>query len=139
MIFLLVFGDNIEDALGSFRFVLFYLACGIVGALAYVASDPHSQVPLIGASGAVSGVVAAYLMVRPCAKITILFVVVPMQVAAYWVVGSFIVFQVYHVGIGTHDGVAYWTHVGGIAAGAALFPLLRRPHVKLFQCIRLRT
>ena len=72
MIFLFVFGDDIEEAMGSLRFVVFYLACGIVGALVFAASGPQSSLPLIGASGAVSGVIAAYLMLRPCAKIKVL-------------------------------------------------------------------
>ena len=72
MLFLWVLGDNIEDAFGSVRFFFFYMLCGAAGGLAHLAMYPDSVDPLVGASGAVSGVVAAYLMLRPCAKITVL-------------------------------------------------------------------
>ena len=74
MLFLWVFGDNIEDAFGSVRFFFFYMLCGAAGGIAHMLSTPNSVVPLVGASGAVAGVVAAYLMLRPCAKITVLLV-----------------------------------------------------------------
>jgi rhomboid family protein len=69
MIYLWVFGDDIEAALGRVRFIIFYLAAGIIAALAYIALNPHSTTPLVGASGAISGILAAYLMLRPCAKV----------------------------------------------------------------------
>jgi rhomboid family protein len=71
MIYLFVFGDDIEEALGWLRFLVFYLACGVLAALGFVALNIHSTNPLVGASGAISGVLAAYLMVRPCAKVTV--------------------------------------------------------------------
>ncbi len=93
MIFLWVFGDDIEEVLGRMRFLAFYLLCGIIGGLAFVVSDTHSQSPLIGASGAISGVVIAYVMLRPCAKITVLLGFIPLRISAYWVVGSFVLLQ----------------------------------------------
>ncbi len=72
MIFLFVFGDDIEEALGHWRFLAFYIACGIGAGLAFTLSDPSSQAELIGASGSIAGVIAAYLMFRPCAKVTVL-------------------------------------------------------------------
>jgi membrane associated rhomboid family serine protease len=71
MIFLWVFGDDVEEAMGSLRFAGFYFGSGVVAALAFVVATPHSQVPLIGASGAIAGVLAAYLMFRPCQKVTV--------------------------------------------------------------------
>jgi len=98
MIFLWVFGDDIEEALGRVRFLAFYLSCGIIGALAFIATDLHSQIPLIGASGSISGVVIAYLMLRPCAKVTVLIFAFPLRISAYWVVGFFIVMQFINLG-----------------------------------------
>ena len=72
MLFLFVFGDNIEDALGHGRFLVFYLLCGIAGGAAHAIAAPQSNVPLVGASGAIAGVIAAYMMIRPCARITVL-------------------------------------------------------------------
>src|SRR5581483_1182030 len=88
MLFLFVFGDNVEDATGSLRFVLFYLLCGVAGALAYIASAPNSSVPLGGASGAVAGVIGAYLLLRPCAHITVIVLYLALRVRAYWVIGG---------------------------------------------------
>jgi membrane associated rhomboid family serine protease len=135
MIFLFVFGDDIEDAMGPFRFVGFYLLCGIAAALAFVGSAPHSPVPLIGASGAIAGVLAAYLMLRPCAKITTLLFRFIVQLNAYWVISMWALWQVWQLWSQPKDDVAYMAHVGGFIAGAALFPLMRRSGVRLFQCI----
>jgi membrane associated rhomboid family serine protease len=136
MIFLWVFGDNVEEAMGRMRFLVFYLLCGIVGALAFFATDVHSQTPLIGASGAIAGVVVAYAMLRPCAKITALVVAIPVRVSAYWVIGFFVFMQFINLGSASPSEVAYWCHVGGMAAGVVLFPLMRQPGVVLFECIR---
>src|SRR5215470_13673003 len=98
LLFLWVFGDNIEDALGRLRFLAFYLLCGIIGGLAYTLSDPTAMTPLIGASGAVAGVVGAYLVLRPCARIEVLLLgLIPMKLDAFWVIGFWALTQVYHV------------------------------------------
>jgi rhomboid family protein len=136
MIFLWVFGDNVEQALGRWRFLAFYLAVGVLAGLAFVASVPHSEVPLIGASGAIAGVVIAYAMLRPCAKITALVFGIPMRISAYWIIGVFVFIQFINLGAASKSGVAWWCHVGGMAAGAALFPLMKLPGVRLFDCIR---
>ena len=94
MIFLFVFGDDIEEALGHWRFLGFYLACGIGAGLAFVLSDPSSHTDLIGASGAVAGVIAAYLLFRPCAKVTCLLGLIPLRLRAYWVIGVWAIWQV---------------------------------------------
>src|SRR5258708_7152550 len=83
MIFLFVFGDDIEEALGHWRFLGFYLACGIGAGLAFVLSDPSSTTGLIGASGAVAGVVAAYLLFRPCPTVTCLLGMIPLRLPAH--------------------------------------------------------
>jgi membrane associated rhomboid family serine protease len=137
MLFLWVFGDDVEEALGRRRFLLFYVLCGVVGALAFVASDPKFDGPLIGASGAISGVVVAYAMLRPCAKVTVLIAVIPLRINAYWVVGAFVLTQLWNLESAGKSDVAYWCHFGGMLAGAALFPLLRLPGVQLFECVRM--
>jgi membrane associated rhomboid family serine protease len=134
MIFLFVFGDDIEEALGHWRFLGFYLACGIGAGLAFVASDPSSHIDLIGASGAIAGVVAAYVLYRPCVKVTCLLGLIPLRLKAYWVIGFWAVWQVVEIANQEQDGVAYWAHIGGLITGAVLFYLLRPPGVALFEC-----
>jgi membrane associated rhomboid family serine protease len=137
MLFLWVFGDNIEDALGRGRFLVFYLVCGIAGGGAHVLASPGSNVPLVGASGAIAGIVAAYLMLRPCAKITVLiFGFVPIKLASYWVLGFWVLTQVWHVFSLEKSDTAWWAHVGGLAAGALLITVLRPAGVTLFACMR---
>jgi membrane associated rhomboid family serine protease len=135
MLFLFVFGDDIEEVLGHWRFLGFYLACGVAGNLTFVLSDPTSTTELIGASGAVAGVISAYLLFRPCAKVTCLLGLIPLRIRAYWVIGSWAIWQVIEVSSRAQDGVAYWAHVGGLVAGAALFVWLRPASVKLFDCV----
>jgi len=136
MIFLWVFGDDIERALGGARYLLFYLAAGVVGGLVFVAVDPNSAIELIGASGSIAGVVIAYLMLRPCAKITVLLGIIPLRISAYWVVGLFVLTQLWNLGASSKSEVAYWCHFGGMLAGAVLFPLLKPRSVKLFECMQ---
>jgi rhomboid family protein len=134
MIFLWVFGDDIERALGRARFLAFYLLSGVVGGLVFVLNDWHSRIELIGASGAIAGVVIAYVMLRPCAKITVLLGIIPLRISAYWVIGLFVVTQLWSLGAASRSEVAYWCHFGGMLAGGVLFPLLRPAGVKLFEC-----
>jgi membrane associated rhomboid family serine protease len=136
MIFLWVFGDDIERALGRFPFLVFYLLCGIVGALVFVFNDPHSRIELIGASGAIAGLVIAYIMLRPCAKITVLIGIIPLRISAYWVIGLFVLIQLWHLGSMSKSEVAYWCHFGGMLAGGVLFPFMKPSDVKLFQCLQ---
>src|SRR5215469_12816115 len=136
MIFLWVFGDDVEEVLGRGRFLLFYLLCGIGGGIAFVASDPGFQGPLIGASGAISGVVIAYAMWRPCARVTVLVSIIPLRIAAFWVIGLFVVTQLVSLESTGKSDVAYWAHLGGMITGAILFPLLKRRGYQLFECIR---
>ena len=144
MIFLWVFGDDIEEAMGSLRFIGFYLASGVAAALIFVASSPHSQMPLVGASGAIAGILAAYLMFRPCQKVLVFlpwfllwFIVRPvLRLDAFWVLGAWALAQLWSISVQTHDDVAYMAHVGGLLAGGSLFPLMRHRTVQLFKCIR---
>jgi membrane associated rhomboid family serine protease len=136
MIFLWVFGDDIERALGRARYLVFYLATGVIGGLVFVAYDPHSSIELIGASGAIAGVVIAYLMLRPCAKITVLLGIIPLRISAYWVVGLFVITQLWNLGAASKSEVAYWCHFGGMLAGAGLFPLMKPRAVRLFECMQ---
>jgi|SRR5579871_5934612 len=135
MIYLFVFGDDIEEALGWARFLVFYLACGILSALGFIALNVHSTTPLVGASGAISGILAAYLMLRPCAKVTVFVLRAVVRVQAFWVIGGWILLQLYYFASSTDDGVAYAAHLGGLAAGAALFWLMRPGTVELFECL----
>jgi membrane associated rhomboid family serine protease len=135
MIYLWVFGDDIEEALGPVRFIVFYLLCGIAAALAYSVLDIHSTTPLVGASGAISGILAAYLLLRPCAKVSVFVLRVVVRVRAYWVIGGWALLQLFLLANRTDDDVAYIAHVGGLVAGVALFLALRPPGVPLFECI----
>lgn len=136
MVFLWVFGDDIERVLGRARYLAFYLLCGAIGGLAFVAYDPHSTIELIGASGAVAGVAVSYVMLRPCAKITVLIGIIPLRISAYWVVGLFVISQLWNLGAASKSEVAYWCHFGGMLAGAVLFPLVKPRAVRLFQCLQ---
>src|SRR5260370_10866656 len=107
-----------------------------MGGLVLVAKGPHSTIELIGASGAVAGVVVGYVMLRPCAKITVLLGVIPLRISAYWVVGLFVVSQLWNLGASSKSEVAYWCHFGGMLGGAVLFPLLKPRAVRLFQCLQ---
>ncbi len=135
MIYLWVFGDDIEDALGPVRFIIFYLAVGIASAVGFAALNPQSTTPLVGASGAISGILAAYLLLRPCAKVSIFFFRMIVRVRAFWVIGGWILLQLVYIASQASDGVAYSAHGAGLVAGAILFLILRPAGVPLLQCI----
>jgi membrane associated rhomboid family serine protease len=127
MLFLWVFGDNVEDGMGHKRFLAFYLLCGIAAGLTHAFMEPESTRPLIGASGAVAGIVAAYLILYPRVKVWGLFFGrIPLRVPARWAIGLWILFQLVSAFLGGDEGVGWFAHLGGLAAGAALTPLLRR-------------
>jgi membrane associated rhomboid family serine protease len=134
MMFLWVFGDNVEDAMGHVRYLLFYLLCGIAGALAQTLMEPQSQLPLIGASGAVAGTIAAYLILHPRVLVWVLaFRIIPLRVTATWILGLWVATQFFMVLINRGDYVAWWAHIGGALAGGVLVVLMRRPTVALFD------
>ena len=126
MLFLWVFGNNIEDRLGRVRFLPFYLVCGVAAGLAQSLVDPSSAVPLIGASGAISGILGAYLVLFPRVRVwtvVLPFFFLPFRLAAWiWLVVYFVLQFVYLGGSSTAGGggVAYMAHIGGFIAGAAL-------------------
>jgi membrane associated rhomboid family serine protease len=134
MIFLWVFGDNVEDAMGHLKFVVFYLLCGIAGGLLHALVLPNSKLPLIGASGAIAGVIAAYLLLHPRVLVWVLaFRIIPLKIRAAWVLGLWVVTQLVMVMLNQTDQVAWWAHIGGMVAGAVLVLFMRRPGVRLFD------
>lgn len=134
MLFLWVFGDNVEDAMGSARYLMFYLLCGIAGSLAYSFMDPASEAPLIGASGAISGVAAAYMMLYPRIRVLGLVLnILPLRVPAIWCLGAWMLLQILSALLSEHSNVGFWAHVGGIACGVVLTPLLHRSSAPLFS------
>ncbi|RWN24139.1 rhomboid family intramembrane serine protease [Mesorhizobium sp.] len=132
MLFLWVFGDNVEDALGHVRFLAFYLLCAIAGAFFQGLIAWDSQVPLIGASGAIAGVVAAYLILYPRVKVWVLaFARIPLRIPAFIPLILWILFQIVMFAAGGEDQVSWACHVGGIIAGAVLVLILRNRAVPL--------
>jgi membrane associated rhomboid family serine protease len=133
MLFLWVFGDNVEDAMGHLRFLLFFLICGVAGALAHAVVNPGSRQPLIGASGAISGVIIAYLMLYPRVRIWgLAFKAIPLRIPALWAIGAWIAVQLVQAFILKEGQVGWWAHLGGLGAGAILTPLFIRREVRLF-------
>ncbi len=119
MLFLWVFADNVEDAFGYVGFIFFYLLAGALGGLTYAVMDAGSPRPLIGASGAVSGVLASYLVLYPKARIWILlFLRIPVPLPAVWVLGGWFLLQVYSLAAaGPGEEIAWWSHIGGFVTG----------------------
>ncbi|MCM2359839.1 MAG: rhomboid family intramembrane serine protease [Geobacteraceae bacterium] len=134
MLYLWIFGNNIEDTLGKSRFVLFYLTCGVVAAAAQLLSAPHSAIPMVGASGAVAGVLGAYLVLFPHAKVLTLvpvfFFITTVEVPAFLIIGYWALIQFINANwLGGGEllgdgGIAYFAHIGGFAAGIAFILLL---------------
>ncbi len=130
-----IFGDNVEDCMGHGRYLLFFLLCGVASVLAQTISNPHSTIPMVGASGAISGVLGAYFLTYPHARILTLVPIViifyVIELPAYFFLGFWFVIQLIqgsasslnsqHVG----GGVAWWAHVGGFAAGVLLLQVFR--------------
>jgi membrane associated rhomboid family serine protease len=135
MLFLWVLGDNVEDAMGHKRFIVFYLLAGIAAALAHGLADPSSKVPMIGASGGISGVMGAYLVLHPKARIKVLVSYFLVWLPAYVVLGAWIGLQFVSatLGPGGAGGVAWWAHIGGFFAGMALIFPMRNKGVPLFD------
>lgn len=131
MLYLWIFGDNVEDAMGRGRYLVFYLACGIAAALAQIAIDPDSTIPSVGASGAISGVLGAYLVMFPGRRVAVLLIRTVTYMPAIVVIGFWILLQ-FISGIGQlaqteqTGGVAYAAHVGGFVAGLVLVWLFRK-------------
>jgi membrane associated rhomboid family serine protease len=134
MLFLWVFGDNVEDAMGHVRFLLFFLMCGVFAGLSHTLVMQSSEIPVIGASGGVAGIIAAYLMLHPKVKIWVLALWrFPVKITAAWVLGFWVLLQIFSAVTSSGDGIAWWAHVGGLVAGAVLILFMRRPGVALFD------
>jgi len=137
MLALWVFGDNIEDSMGHWRYALFFVLCGIAGAGGEALFSTAPEVPVIGASGAISGVMGAYLLLHPRARVLVLVAFrVPVLVPAGIFVGLSVALDLVAALSPAMPGsvsIAFWAHVGGFAAGALLIPLMRWRDVPLFQ------
>jgi membrane associated rhomboid family serine protease len=130
MLYLWIFGDNVEDSFGPNGFLIFYLLCGIGATLAQVAADPRSNIPNLGASGAIAGVLASYLVMFPNRRVRVLlgYIVIPMP--ALIVIGFWFLLQLINgagsiAGAGQSDGVAYMAHIGGFISGLLLTSVFR--------------
>ena len=140
MLFLWIFGDNIEDRLGRVRYLLFYLAVGVAGGVAHVLANPASTIPVIGASGAVAGVLGAYLISFPRSRILalvpVLFFITVIEVPAVIFIVVWFAIQFFN-GVaflgGTANAVAYWAHIGGFLAGLVLIKLIARRGVMIMR------
>ncbi|HLN59557.1 MAG TPA: rhomboid family intramembrane serine protease [Thermoanaerobaculia bacterium] len=131
-----IFGDNVEDRMGPVRFLLFYLLCGLAAGAVHVLTNPRSQVPAVGASGAIAGVMAAYFVLFPRARIVAMFPIffypVFFQVPAFIYLGFWFLTQFFSgtLAIASQrevSGIAWWAHVGGFGAGILTFSLFLRP------------
>ena len=138
MLYLWIFGNNIEDSMGHVRFVIFYLLCGVAAVLAQAWPNPDSTIPMIGASGAISGVLGAYLLLFPRAHVLVLIPLgmfsrmVPLP--AMVVLGFWFVLQLISTALsdGSQGGVAFGAHIGRFVAGMILIPVFKHRHVRLF-------
>lgn len=121
--FLWIFGGNVEDQLGHRKFLLFYLICGVLAAAAQIVADPNSPVPMVGASGAIAGVMGAYLIQFPMARVTVLLPIfvfwTTVQLPAFVMLTAWLGVQVLSSTGGGSGGVAWWAHIGGFVVGAA--------------------
>jgi len=134
MWFLWVFGDNVEDEMGPLRFVMFYLLCGLAAAITQILSNPDSLIPMVGASGAIGGVMGAYALLYPRVKVNMLiflgFFVTTVAVPAIFMLGYWFLLQVLQglPSLGSETGgVAFWAHAGGFLAGLILVSVFRKP------------
>ena len=138
MLYMWIFGNNIEDAMGRIRFIIFYLLCGIAAAMTQALSDPYSTTPMIGASGAISGVLGAYLLLYPHAKVLVAipfgFIIHTTRISAMWVLGFWFVLQIFNSLISgdQQGGVAWGAHIGGFVAGMALVAFFKHKNIALF-------
>jgi membrane associated rhomboid family serine protease len=133
MWFLWLFGNNVEDSMGRVRYLIFYLSCGLAAAFAQVFTAPNSIVPMVGASGAISGVMGAYVILYPNVRVytfvPIFFFFTSVALPAWVMLGYWMALQLLGVlgGPGEEGGVAFWAHIGGFVAGVVLIKLFARP------------
>jgi membrane associated rhomboid family serine protease len=140
MLYLWIFGNNIEDVMGHARFIVFYVTCGTLAALSHALTEPTSTIPMVGASGAISGILGAYLLLFPHARVLLLAPVVGMTyVPAGIVLGFWFVMQLLSGGLSPGSqggGVAFFAHIGGFIAGMVLIGFFKRPEVRFFTPAR---
>jgi len=138
MLFLFVFGDNVEDAMGHVRFILFYLMCGVFAGIAHCFFTVSPQAILVGASGAISGVIGAYLMLHPNIRVWILMPLpslpfLPLRFSAAFIIIVWIAYQAVSAILFPAAVTAWWAHLGGFFSGILLILFMRRPGVALFD------
>jgi membrane associated rhomboid family serine protease len=135
MLFLWIFGDNIEDSVGHLRFLVFYLLCGAIAGLAFAVSDPGVQAPTIGASGAIAAVLGAYIVLHPRARVLVLVGWWPVHMPAFLVLGIWILFQVLNAAYAqpNETDVAFLAHIAGFIAGAILVFFFKRRTVPMMS------
>jgi membrane associated rhomboid family serine protease len=137
MLYLWIFGNNVEDVMGHARFVVFYLTCGALAALSHAVTDPTSTIPMVGASGAISGVLGAYILLFPRAHVLVFMPGIGMmRVTAAVVLGLWFVMQLLSGGMsigGPGGGVAFFAHIGGFVAGMVLIRFFKRADVPFFS------
>ncbi len=142
MLYLWIFGNNIEDVMGHAKYVVFYVLCGVLAAFSHAMTDPASQIPMVGASGAISAVLGAYLLLFPRAHVLVFLPGIGMtRVAAGIVLGMWFVTQLISGGMSvgaTGGGVAFFAHIGGFLSGMALVGIFKRPEVPFFAPGNLR-
>lgn len=124
--FLWLFGNNVEDAMGHGVFLIFYLACGLVAAATQVAVTPSAVIPMVGASGAISGVMGAYIILYPRVRVHVLILIFTFTIPAWLMLGWWFAMQVINAEAEPVGGVAVWAHIGGFLAGALMAVLKRR-------------
>lgn len=138
MLYLWIFGDNMEDRMGHIRYLFFYLLCGVIASLSHVLTDyifgENHLIPSLGASGAISGVMGAYLIAFPTRKVTVFFLFMFISVPAFIVLGTWILLQIAngtgYLGGSEASGIAYAAHIGGFIAGIFL---VRRFHIRYYK------
>ena len=137
MVFLWIFGNNVEDATGHLRFLVFFLACGTAAAIAHIATNPASNVPMVGASGAISGVLGAYFLLYPHARIVTLvwlgFFAQTVQIPAFVFLGFWFLMQFLSLAGDGDSGVAFAAHIGGFVAGLLSLVAFKQRRIRLWS------
>jgi membrane associated rhomboid family serine protease len=130
MLYLHIFGNNIEDSMGSGRFLIFYVVCGIVASFTHIFIDPTSEIPTLGASGAVAGVLGAYMVLYPTERVDAILGYIYIRVPAYVLLLSWFGLQllsgILSLGVTSQGGVAFFAHIGGFVAGVVLIFVFRK-------------
>lgn len=137
MLYLYIFGNNVEDSMGHGKYLVFYLLCGLAASIAQIVIDPSSVIPMLGASGAIAGVLGVYLVTFPRAKVVTLAIYFIMRIPAVIVLGFWFLLQLFSgvgsLAAGSDGGVAYFAHIGGFAVGIILVFLFRKRNFKAQQ------